>query len=308
MWRLYNNRWVRARARSIERVDCADLLAAADVLARGARARRPLLPALPGAGDRGRSGRAGSTCMLRFGFGILRGEVLDVARHGIWSFHHDDERVIRGGPPSFWEVDDGLATTGVLLQRLTDQLDAGIPLARATFRTVGYSYPRNRDRAALGAAALPAKVARAVRDGSLDTGALPAADASAPIRRDPANRQMLRFLARQAVRAVSRSGARRRRRARSGASRSRRMPAPGVGERSRRRRVAARARCGLLRRPVPGRSATASPPCSWRTSTSGRARAASRRWSAVATAGWTRHSGGHRPRRPRVVPVSRRGR
>ena len=141
--------------------------------------------------------------MLRFGFGILRGEVLDVARHGIWSFHHDDERVIRGGPPSFWEVNDGLATTGVLLQRLTDKLDAGIPLARATFRTVDYSYPRNRDRAALGAAALPAKVARAVRGGLVDTSALPAADASAPIRRDPNNAQMLRFLARQAIRAVS---------------------------------------------------------------------------------------------------------
>ena len=141
--------------------------------------------------------------LLRFGFGILRGEVLDVARYGIWSFHHDDERVIRGGPPSFWEVDDGLATTGVLFQRLTDKLDAGVPLARATFRTVGYSYPRNRDRAALGAAVLPAKFARAVRQGIVEPDSLPVADASAVIRRDPGNGQMARFLARQSVRAVS---------------------------------------------------------------------------------------------------------
>lgn len=35
--------------------------------------------------------------ILRFGFNILRGKVLDVARFGIWSFHHDDEQEIRGG-------------------------------------------------------------------------------------------------------------------------------------------------------------------------------------------------------------------
>ena len=141
--------------------------------------------------------------LLRFGFGILGGEVLDVARHGIWSFHHDDERVIRGGPPSFWEVADGHATTGVLLQRLTERLDAGIPLGRATFRTVGHSYPRNRDRAALGAAVLVARAARAVRHGWLDVASLPSAATNAPVRRDPTNRQMLAFLARQSVRILT---------------------------------------------------------------------------------------------------------
>ena len=120
----------------------------------------------------------------------------------MWSFHHDDERVIRGGPPSFWEVADELPTTGVLLQRLTDALDAGIPLARATFRTVGYSYPRNRDRAALGAAVLPAKVARAVRYGRLSTATEPSTT-NAALRRDPSNGAMLSFFVRQSVRAVS---------------------------------------------------------------------------------------------------------
>ena len=202
MWRLYNNRWVSRRSRSITRVDCDDLLA-----------RVPTIHVVPE--RRGRFSQHFPAdaiaelrhhdldVLLRFGFGILRGEVLDVAKYGVWSFHHDDERVVRGGPPSFWEVYEGLATTGVLFQRLTDKLDAGIPLARATFRTVGHSYPRNRDRAALGAAVLPAKVARAVRLGVIDPAALPAADASAPIRRDPSNRQMLRFLARQSLRVVS---------------------------------------------------------------------------------------------------------
>ena len=141
--------------------------------------------------------------LLRFGFGILRGEILDVPRYGVWSFHHDDDRVIRGGPPSFWEVYDGQPTTGVLLQRLTDRLDAGISLERAVFRTVQHSYPRNRDESALGAAVLPAKVARAVRNGWLDPNEpSPAVDPLPPIRRNPTNGQMLTFVARQARRAV----------------------------------------------------------------------------------------------------------
>ena len=201
LWQLYNNMWVARRATALRRVDCDDILGGL-----------PVIDVLP---DRvGRYSQHFPTAaldalgpldldiLLRFGFGILRGPVLSSARQGVWSFHHDDERVIRGGPPSFWEVADELPTTGVLLQRLTDALDAGIPLARATFRTVAYSYPRNRDRAALGAAVLPAKVARAVRFGQQSTAIEPSAT-DAPLRRDPSNGAMLSFLARQSVRAVS---------------------------------------------------------------------------------------------------------
>src|SRR5262249_21149741 len=37
--------------------------------------------------------------LIRLGFKILRGEILTVARHGIWSFHHGDNALNRGGPP-----------------------------------------------------------------------------------------------------------------------------------------------------------------------------------------------------------------
>ena len=42
--------------------------------------------------------------ILRFGFSIIRGDILHAAPYGIWSFHHSDENVIRGGPAGFWEV------------------------------------------------------------------------------------------------------------------------------------------------------------------------------------------------------------
>ena len=85
--------------------------------------------------------------IIRFGFGIIRGEILNAAKHGVWSYHHDDERVIRGGPPCFWEIFLGISTTGSILQRLTDRLDCGRVIRRGTFQTHPYSYWRNVDQA-----------------------------------------------------------------------------------------------------------------------------------------------------------------
>jgi hypothetical protein len=50
--------------------------------------------------------------ILRFAFGIVRGEILQVPRYGIWSFHHDDEMRYRGGPAAFWEIYRGDPQTG----------------------------------------------------------------------------------------------------------------------------------------------------------------------------------------------------
>ena len=66
----------------------------------------------------------------RFGFRILRGDILDLPKCGIWSFHHGDNRIYRGGPPSFWEVFQNETITGVTLQILNEDLDGGIILER----------------------------------------------------------------------------------------------------------------------------------------------------------------------------------
>lgn len=73
--------------------------------------------------------------LLRFGFNIVRGGILDAARYGVWSYHHGDNDRFRGGPPEFWEVVEGAETSGVLLQRLSDELDGGVVLCKSTFST-----------------------------------------------------------------------------------------------------------------------------------------------------------------------------
>jgi hypothetical protein len=69
--------------------------------------------------------------ILRFGFRILRGEILWAARYGIWSFHHGDNRFYRGGPAFFWEMFHARPICGTILQRLTERLDDGEVIHRS---------------------------------------------------------------------------------------------------------------------------------------------------------------------------------
>jgi hypothetical protein len=80
---------------------------------------------------------------LRFGFRILRGQVLRIARYGVWSYHHGDNLRYRGGPPGFWEVMDGNPETGAILQILTDELDNGQVIYRSFAQTDLRSVRRN---------------------------------------------------------------------------------------------------------------------------------------------------------------------
>ncbi len=76
--------------------------------------------------------------LIRCGAGILRGEILHASRFGIISFHHGDNRVNRGGPPGFWECYHEWPQTGFIIQRLTEELDAGEVLVRGSFGTRYY--------------------------------------------------------------------------------------------------------------------------------------------------------------------------
>jgi methionyl-tRNA formyltransferase len=66
------------------------------------------------------------TCdlVVRFGFGLLRGEILSATDYGVLSFHPADIRQYRGlGAPQAWL--DGRDVMGVTLQRLSEEIDGG---------------------------------------------------------------------------------------------------------------------------------------------------------------------------------------
>lgn len=71
--------------------------------------------------------------ILRFGFNIVRGDILTATRYGIWSYHHGDNNDYRGQPAGFWEMYERNPVTGTILQVLTEKLDGG----RVIYRTHG---------------------------------------------------------------------------------------------------------------------------------------------------------------------------
>lgn len=66
--------------------------------------------------------------LLRFGFRILKGEILNVPRYGIWSYHHGDNNINKGGPPYIWELFKLQNRSGLILQILTEKLDSGLKI------------------------------------------------------------------------------------------------------------------------------------------------------------------------------------
>lgn len=132
--------------------------------------------------------------VLRFGFNIIRGAILQCARYGVWSFHHDDEEKYRGGPPCFWEIYCGDPVTGAVLQRLTDRLDGGVVLKKGYFKTIDHSWAANVDSVYIETADWPAQVCTDIRLCNDRYLCDAPSHTSAPIFRNPNNLQMLIFL------------------------------------------------------------------------------------------------------------------
>lgn len=81
---------------------------------------------------------------IRLGFKILKGNILNCSKHGIWSYHHGDNKAYRGGPPGAWEVLNNNPLTGVTLQILNEKLDGGKILLKSYSSTSPFSISKNR--------------------------------------------------------------------------------------------------------------------------------------------------------------------
>lgn len=136
--------------------------------------------------------------LLRFGYGILDGDILDLPTHGVWSFHHGDEMKYRGGPPGLWEIMNGDPLTGAVLQRLTRKLDGGHILKKGWFATVDHSLAETVDTVLSHTSIWPAQVCRALLDGDTEAAVGQQSTTEAPLYRYPRNLEFLRFLRIQA--------------------------------------------------------------------------------------------------------------
>lgn len=152
--------------------------------------------------------------ILRFGFNILRGGILTSARYGIWSYHHDDNEYYRGGPAHFWELYERNPLSGVILQILSEELDAGRVLAKAWFPTdPGLSLMRNRVTPFWGASSMVIEKLNELHSQGWDvveSRILPEVSykGKRKLYRTPTNSDMVRWLGHSAAR-TARSGFRR---------------------------------------------------------------------------------------------------
>jgi hypothetical protein len=132
--------------------------------------------------------------ILRFGFNIIRGEILESAKYGVWSFHHDDEEKYRGAPPCFWEIYNSDFVTGSILQRLTGRLDGGVVLKKGYFRTKMHSYKKNIDQAYFSSSKWPYYVCKDIINSNAPYLEGASSLTKAPIYKYPNNKQLLFFI------------------------------------------------------------------------------------------------------------------
>ena len=81
--------------------------------------------------------------LIRCGTGILKGDILNITKFGIISFHHGDNRFNRGGPSGFWETYLNWPSTGFVIQKLSEELDGGSILYRGNIKTSALWHENN---------------------------------------------------------------------------------------------------------------------------------------------------------------------
>lgn len=131
--------------------------------------------------------------ILRFGFGIIKGEILESAKYGVWSYHHDDDKKYRGVPTGFWEIMYGDAVNAAILQQLTNKIDSGIILHKAWFATINHSWEANLNNLLKSSVEWPLQVCRKIESGDTGFLSVPNPPGSA-IYKMPGNLKMLKFL------------------------------------------------------------------------------------------------------------------
>ncbi|MFC1527595.1 hypothetical protein ACFL5D_02470 [Candidatus Neomarinimicrobiota bacterium] len=131
--------------------------------------------------------------ILRFGFNIIRGEILKLPTYGVWSFHHGNYLKYRGGPPGFWEIYNEDPWSGAILQKLTDKLDDGIVLYKNQFITNLSSYSKNKNKLFLGTTKWPSIICRNILSVNDKNIFIKSKTSTAPIYTAPTNLQTIKY-------------------------------------------------------------------------------------------------------------------
>jgi hypothetical protein len=190
LYRLYRRKYFDPPAMEVE--DLSELLARVTVV--------DVQPEVDGVGQRFQQKDLDAIdaerpdVLLRFGFNILKGDILTLPEFGVWSFHHGDPAAFRGGPPGLWEILKGSPVTGAILQRLTERLDGGRILRQGWFKTIDHSLQETVDTVLMHSAVWPAQVLRELLSGNAEAASGKTPEKLGTLYRYPGNLRFLQFL------------------------------------------------------------------------------------------------------------------
>jgi hypothetical protein len=83
---------------------------------------------------------------IKFGFKILKSDILNAFKLGIWSLHAGDSNRYRGSAPCIWEVLNREKITGSILQKINPTLDGGVILYKSFGKTDRVRIIRNKEK------------------------------------------------------------------------------------------------------------------------------------------------------------------
>ncbi len=85
--------------------------------------------------------------VIKYGMYLLKDPDSIPAVHGVFSYHHGDPSLYRGRPAGFYELLHGANYIGVMVQRLSNELDAGGVMAFCKCKVFPDSYQRTLENA-----------------------------------------------------------------------------------------------------------------------------------------------------------------
>ena len=79
--------------------------------------------------------------ILKFGLNLLEIDE-EIKKIPVFSFHHGDPSKFRGRPAGFYEIFNGVKKTGIIVQKLSNNLDSGKVYAYGESKNLNYSYKK----------------------------------------------------------------------------------------------------------------------------------------------------------------------
>jgi hypothetical protein len=149
----------------------------------------------------------GLDVLIRFGFRIVKGDILKAARFGMWSHHHGDNDQYRGAAHLFWEIYERNPISGCILQVLNENLDGGVVLYKSWSSTRQDSLYLNRNQVLWKSTLFVPRCLKALHEGGWERLAESkhygeSGPYSKPIYKAPKLGTMIVFLTRRAIKAL----------------------------------------------------------------------------------------------------------